>query len=82
MRQKFILEESKQWKCKKMMNSSRCTAKVSARYYKFRVPTFRREQPVRSEDLNWEIQGESGESQRAEPTDDAEARVDFLVHSR
>ena len=30
-----------------------------------------------SEDLSGEIQGESGESQPAEPTDDAEARADF-----
>ena len=40
-------------------------------------PLQRREQPVRSEDLSGEIQGESGESQPAEPTDDAEARADF-----
>ena len=34
-------------------------------------------QPGRSEDLSGEIQGESGESQPAEPTDVAEARADF-----
>ena len=44
--------------------------------YKFRVPTLRLEQLVRSEDHRGEIQGESGESQLAEPTDDAEARED------
>ena len=43
----------------------------------FREPTRRREQPVGSEDLSGELQGESGESQPAEPTDDAEARADF-----
>ena len=32
---------------------------------------------MRSEDLSGEIQGESGESQPVEPTDDAEARADF-----
>ena len=32
---------------------------------------------MRSEDLSGEIQSESGESQPAEPTDDAEARADF-----
>ena len=49
----------------------------SGRDYEFRVPTQRREQPVRSEDLSGEIQGESGESQPAESKDDAEARRDF-----
>ena len=43
------------------------TAKLSGRDYKFRVPTLRREQLVRSEDLSGDIQGESGESQPAEP---------------
>ena len=41
------------------------------------VPTVRREQLVRSEDLSAEIQGESGVSQAVQPTDDAEARTDF-----
>ena len=41
------------------------------------MPTPRREPTVRSEDLSGEIQGESGESQTAEPTDYAEARADF-----
>ena len=43
-----------------------------------RVPTLWREQAVRSEDLSGEIQGGSGDSQPAEPTDDAEASADFL----
>ena len=53
------------------------TAKLSGRDYEFREPTLGREPTVRSEDLSGEIQGESGESQLAEPTDDAEARADF-----
>ena len=53
------------------------TAKLSGRDYEFRVPTPRREPTVRSEDLSGEILGESGESQLAELTDDAEARADF-----
>ena len=53
------------------------TAKLSGRDHEFRVPTLRREAIVRSEDLSGEIQGESGESQLAEKTDDAEARADF-----
>ena len=53
------------------------TAKLSGGDYEFRESTLRREPAVRSEDLNGEIQGESGESQPAEPTDDAEARADF-----
>ena len=44
--------------------------------YEFRVPTPKRQQPARSEDLSGEIQDEPGESRRAEPTDDAEARAD------
>ena len=36
-----------------------------------------REPIIRSEDFNRELQGESGESRPAEPTDDAEARKDF-----
>ena len=54
------------------------TAKLSGIYYEFRWSTLRREQLVRS-DLNGEIQGESGESQPAEPTDDAESPCRFLV---
>ena len=53
------------------------TEKLSGRDYEFWVPTLRREQLVRSGDLSGEIQGESEESQPAEPTDDAEARTDF-----
>ena len=53
------------------------TAKLSGKEHEFRVPTPRREQLARSEDLSGEIQGESGESQPAESTDDAEARADF-----
>ena len=53
------------------------TPKLSGRDYKFRVPTLRREQLVRSEDLSGDIQGESGESQPTQSTDDAEARGDF-----
>ena len=37
----------------------------------------RREQPVGSEDFIRELQGEPGESQPTESTDDAEARADF-----
>ena len=41
-------------------------------------PLSRREPTVRSEDLSGEIQGESEESQPAEPTDDAKAWRDFF----
>ena len=51
--------------------------KDQARDYEFRVPTLRREQRARSEDLSGEIHGESGESQPAEPTDDAETVANF-----
>ena len=53
------------------------TTKLSGRDHAFREPTLRREQTVRSEDLSGQTQGESGESQPSEPTDDAEARSDF-----
>ena len=53
------------------------TAKLSGRDHEFRESTLRWEPTVRSEDLSGEIQGESGESQPADPTDDAEARADF-----
>ena len=49
------------------------TAKLSGRDHEFRAPTPRREQLVRSE----EIQGESEESQPAETSDDGKARTDF-----
>ena len=42
------------------------TAKLSGRDCEFRVPTPRREQPARSEDLSGELEGESGESQPTE----------------
>ena len=53
------------------------TAKLSGRDCEFREPTLGREPTVRSEDLSGELLGESGESQPAESTDDAEARADF-----
>ena len=53
------------------------TAKLSGRDCELRVPTPRRELTARSKDLSGEMQGESGESWRAEPTDDAKARADF-----
>ena len=53
------------------------TAKLFGRDHEFREPTPKREQPVMSEDLSREIQGELGESQPAEQTDDAEACADF-----
>ena len=53
------------------------TAKLSGRDYEFREPTLRREQIARNEDFGGELQGESGESQPTESTDDAEARADF-----
>ena len=52
-------------------------AKLSGGDYEFREPTLRREQPVRSEGFSGELQGEPGESEPTESTDDAEARVDF-----
>ena len=53
------------------------TAKLSGRDYDFRASTLRREPIVRSEDFSGELQGDSGESQPTESTDDAEARADF-----
>ena len=53
------------------------TAKLSGRDYEFREPTPRREPTVRSADFSRELQGEPGESQPTESTDDAEARKDF-----
>ena len=53
------------------------TAKLSGRDYEFREPTLRREPTVRSEDFSSYLQGESRESQPAEPLDDAEAWGDF-----
>ena len=53
------------------------TANLAGRDYEFPEPTPRREQTVRSEDLNGEFQGEQGELQPSESKDDAEARADF-----
>ena len=53
------------------------TAKLLGRDYKFREPTPRRAQTVKTEDFNRGLEGKLGESQLAEPTDDAEARRDF-----
>ena len=53
------------------------TAKLSGRDYEFRISTPIQEQSVKGEDLSAEIQGESGESQPVQPTDDAEARTSF-----
>ena len=53
------------------------TAKLAGRDYEFREPTLRQDSTVRSEDLSVELQGESGEFQSANTTDDAEARGDF-----
>ena len=50
------------------------TAKLSGRDYDVREPTLRREQ---TENLSGELQGEPGESQPTESTNDAEARADF-----
>ena len=53
------------------------SAKLSGRDFAFREPTLRWEQTVRSEDFSGELQGESGESQPADSTDDVEARADL-----
>ena len=53
------------------------TEKLSGRDHKFREPTMRREQPVRSEDLREELQGNLERSQPTETNDDAEARNDL-----
>ena len=53
------------------------TAKLSGRDYEFRVPTQRRDQLARSENLSGEIQCESEEFQPTESTDDAEAWSEF-----
>ena len=56
------------------------TPQLSGRDYEFREPTLRREPTVRSDDFSKEVQGEAGESQPAEPTDDAEAQKRLLVY--
>ena len=53
------------------------TAKLSRGDHEFREPTPRPEQPVRSEVLSGELQGEPEEPQPTESKDDAEARKDF-----
>ena len=53
------------------------TAKLSGGDHEFREPTLRREQPVWSEDLSGELQGEPECPQPTESTDDAEVRNDF-----
>ena len=52
------------------------TAQLSGRDHEFREPTQRQEQPVRSEDLRGELQGEPEEFQPTETKDDSEARGD------
>ena len=53
------------------------TAKLLGRAFEFREPTLNQEQPVRSEDLSGELQGEPELPQTTETNDDAEARRDF-----
>ena len=53
------------------------TAQISGRDHEFREHTPRREQPVRSEDLRGELQGELEGFQPTKTKDDAEARRDF-----
>ena len=52
---------------------------MSARDHEFREATLRREQPVGSEDLVGELQGEPEGPQPGETTDDTEARKDFWL---
>ena len=53
------------------------TAKLSGRDYDFQESTLRREQTEWIKVFSEKLQGESGESQPTETTDDAEARADF-----
>ena len=54
------------------------TAKLSGRDYRVRESTLWRDQPVRSEDVREDFQGNSEKSQPIDETnDDAEARNDF-----
>ena len=48
------------------------TAKLSGRDHEFREPTPRREQPVRSESLSGDSQGDAEQSHPTETTDDGE----------
>ena len=50
---------------------------MSGTDHEFQEPTQRREQPVRSEVLSGELQGEPEVFQPTETKDDAEARKDF-----
>ena len=53
------------------------TAKLSGRDHEFREPTQKREPTASREDFSRELQGEPGDSQPTESTDDAEARAEF-----
>ena len=53
------------------------TTKLSGRDHEFREPTLWREQPVGSEDLSGELQGEPEGPQQTESKNDAEAQRDF-----
>ena len=53
------------------------TAKLLGRDHEFRESALRKEQPVKSEDLSEELQGEPEGFQPTESRDDAEARKDF-----
>ena len=53
------------------------TAKLSGRDHEFREPTLRVEQPLGSEDLSGELQGEPEGIQPTETKNDAEATRDF-----
>ena len=53
------------------------TAKLSEGDHEFREPALRRKQPVWSEDLCGELQGEPEDPQPTETKDDAEARADL-----
>ena len=59
------------------------TAKLSGRDHGVRESTLSRDQPVRSEDLRRDLQGNSEKSQPIDETKgDAEARNVFLVNRR
>ena len=82
MHLKFIIEEStrkKYWQKEEEFTFPVAdgTAKLSGRDYEFRESTQRREQTVRSKDFSRELQGEPGESQPTESSDDADALADF-----
>ena len=54
------------------------TAELSGRDHEFREPTLRQEQPVESEHLSGDLEGEPKGPQPTETKDDAEARKGFL----